>query len=252
MTPPINFGGDTVDAVTIDGDSVTSVTVDGSTVFSTIPDSGISRYEFEDSSDTTTAVDSWGNNDGTIDGATYDGTRSAFGESSLLFDASAADGVDVPNDGSLNPSDELSIAVWAYPTTISGNRRVFVSKGDINNEEIGIFVESDGQVVARIKIDGSRITLLGSSNLPTDEWTFFTLTFGGSESVLYEDGSSVASDNTSGSITTNTEKLQFGRDEIQTASGSDYAFDGNLDHIDLYNKGLSSSEVSDLFNNGNI
>jgi hypothetical protein len=219
---------------------------------SAIPDSAISRYEFEDSSDTNTAIDSWGDNNGAIDGATYDETRSAFGESSLLFDASDDDGVDVPNDGSLNPSDELSIAVWAYPTTISGGRRIFVSKGDINNDEIGIFVESDGQVAARIKIDGSRIELLGSSNLPTDEWTFFTLTFDGSESVLYEDGSSVATDSTSGSITTNTEKFQFGRDEIQTASGSDYAFDGNLDHSDLYNKGLSSSEVSDLFNNGDI
>jgi len=38
MTPPINIGGDTVDAITIDGTSVSEVTVDGSTVFSAIPD----------------------------------------------------------------------------------------------------------------------------------------------------------------------------------------------------------------------
>jgi len=48
MTPPINFGGDTVDAVTIDGDSVTSVTVDGSTVFSTIPDSVVAQYNAQE------------------------------------------------------------------------------------------------------------------------------------------------------------------------------------------------------------
>jgi len=39
MSPPINFGGDTVEAITIDGTSVSEVTVDGSTVFSAIPDS---------------------------------------------------------------------------------------------------------------------------------------------------------------------------------------------------------------------
>jgi len=41
MTPPINFGGDTVNAITIDGTSVSEVTVDGSTVFGGIPDSVI-------------------------------------------------------------------------------------------------------------------------------------------------------------------------------------------------------------------
>jgi len=45
MTPPINIGGDTVEAITIDGTSVGEVTVGGDVVFSTIPDSLIDNFE---------------------------------------------------------------------------------------------------------------------------------------------------------------------------------------------------------------
>lgn len=51
MTPPINIGGDTVEAITIDGTSVGEVTVGGDVVFSTTPDSGISQEEDGDISE---------------------------------------------------------------------------------------------------------------------------------------------------------------------------------------------------------
>ena len=43
MSPPINIGGDTVEAATIGGTDVSEVTVDGSRVFSAIPDSVVLR-----------------------------------------------------------------------------------------------------------------------------------------------------------------------------------------------------------------
>jgi hypothetical protein len=57
MTPPINIGGDTVDAITIDGTSVSEVTVDGEVVFgSAIPDSGrYHLFDFRDNSTLTTS-----------------------------------------------------------------------------------------------------------------------------------------------------------------------------------------------------
>src|SRR6056297_2572190 len=96
MSPPIFTpdGSAVTEIVLPDGSTASEVVApDGSVVFDAgpeIPDSGVLRYEFEDDSNTTTAVDSWTDDthtayDGAINGATYT-TDAKVGSMSLSFD----------------------------------------------------------------------------------------------------------------------------------------------------------------------
>lgn len=64
----------------------------GSRDLATPPDasdpSAVSRYSFDDRSDTTTALDEWGSNDGTINGAVYSANSVRNSGLSMQFDAS--------------------------------------------------------------------------------------------------------------------------------------------------------------------
>jgi hypothetical protein len=87
MTPPINIDGSTVTGITIDGTSVSEVTVDGSTVFSAIPDSVVNRWPLDEGSGTT-ARDSVGGSDVSLNGPTWVSDADAIGGYLLSFDGS--------------------------------------------------------------------------------------------------------------------------------------------------------------------
>lgn len=134
MTPPINIGGDTVEAITIDGTSVGEVTVGGDVVFSTTPDAGLlHNYDFSADSATTSLVEDQ-KNGGDLDSGsitefgTINGKQAgSFAESDSIagdFDTTLSEPYDVyvvgrfdslPKDNNI-PIDgfaEFVHAVWA-------------------------------------------------------------------------------------------------------------------------------------------
>jgi len=161
MSPSTNIDGTEITGATIDGQDVQEITVDGDTVFTAIPDSGLLRYEFEDDSDTTTAIDSWESDtvaayDGTINGATYS-TESNVGNRSLSFDGNdddvainsdsafptdfASDGLTITAQIKFNslPSGTMAIAEhvgastgWSFLTNNSGDLELFHRSSDSN------------------------------------------------------------------------------------------------------------------------
>lgn len=206
----------------------------------------VSKWPFDDDTDTSTATDAWGDNDGSITGATY--TSDAQSGKALDFDGSG-DGVDVPHDSSLNTPDGITISVWVNHDTTADHRRVFVSKGDINNDELGIFVNRDGLGIgtaARLKIDGSRVELTRGQDSDdlNGKWVLWTVTYNGTHAVLYQNDTAIDTEAVTGSISTNSETLQFGRD-----SSNGYDYDGSLDDPRWMDRGVSSDEVSELYNN---
>jgi hypothetical protein len=214
-----------------------------------IPDSGVSRWEFEDDSDTSTAVDSWGNNDATITGATYDSSRSAVGNFSLLFGGDGSgDEVAVPNDPSLDLTDEISISGWIYLTSMTNERDVIATNGQINNNRVGIF-HSRSNLDRGFTVRAGDTDVNVGSNTSTDQWHQVVGTVSSSGTVtLYVDGSSEGSD-TGGSLSATDDDFVIGSDQ---ESGRDYEVNGNVDDIRVYDKELSGTEVSNLYNTGSI
>jgi len=74
----------------------------------------------------------------------------------------------------------------------------------------------------------------------------YTFTYDGSTVELYADATSIGTDTASGGHT--NENVSIGNIFALGSGG----YDGKIDDIRVYNKGLTSSEVSDLYNTGSI
>jgi Concanavalin A-like lectin/glucanases superfamily/PEP-CTERM motif len=86
-------------------------------------------------------------------------------------------------------------------------------------------------------------------SMPTDAWNQVIVERSGNTLSIYLDGTLVVSDTSFvGSITSSPNPLLFGTRDAQ--DGRDFAVDGRLDEIAIWNRALSSSEIASLWNNG--
>jgi hypothetical protein len=251
MTPPINIDGDTVEAITMDGTSVSEVTVDGDTVFGAIPDSALTQdlvawYRFEDGdardytatlnanfADTTAY-------DGTVNGATFQSsggvTDFESGSNSGAFDFDA-DNIEV----SLPTYSQLSVSVW-------------VNWDDLNTEFLGPF-DTFGNIRPHqftFEDDGGDTDVLACStpdgtfqfgSVSPNEWTHLLATYDGSTVTTYLNGSQANSG--SASFSANLSEVGIG---ARFGDVTSVVTDGRIDDVRVYNRALTSSEVTDIYN----
>jgi len=206
-------------------------------VFISQPASGISRWEFEDDSDATTAVDSWGSNALTINGASYSNVA-AVGGRSLSFD-----GVDdVAESTAFSRSGVFSLSMWVQSATASpGDFTAFFSS-EKNGQSSGSFQLDYGPSSNMRYNDQSITETFGSV---TTNWEMLTITWDDAGTITgYLNGTQQFSN---GSANANLFDLVFGVNR-----GVNQYYEGLLDDVRLYDKVLSSSEVSNLYNNGTI
>jgi len=207
-----------------------------------IPDSGVTRLTFDDAdTDSGTALDVWGNNDGTISGATT-GVSGKYNEA-YSFDGTD-DYVSLGTDtfGSLN-GDPISISVWFnYDGVSSGNLTIYSQEGAIVHR----ISEDNGAYEAYVTGTGSDSV---STSIPaTGSWHHAVLTFDGSTQELYMNGSSVDSASASMfDLSSLTRDVKIGSQH----DGSD-PFPGDIDDPRVYSKALTATEVSNLYNTGSI
>lgn len=91
-----------------------------------IPDGIVSRWQYNDDSDTSTAIDSEGSNDGTINGATYT-TSAKEGSHALSFDGTA-DYVETANPPGFDES--ITVMAWFYFDSVPNVSYVFNDYND--------------------------------------------------------------------------------------------------------------------------
>lgn len=211
-----------------------------------IPDSAISRWTF-DNADTSggTTTDVWGDNDATINGATTG--ASGANQTYTTNEAHSFDGVDDYEDTGVKILDGVSnftVAVWIYPRDLQDFGFVFNENDDSNGTRLYVGNSGD-DVTFEIEESGNNISVKYLS-LSANQWTHVAGTYDGSNITIYIDGAQEGSTSASLNIVSAT-TTEFGRQ-----SGNDRNFDGNIDDLRLYNKALSSTEVSDLYNNGAI
>jgi hypothetical protein len=239
---PINLpdGSQVSEIVLPDGSTASEVLApDGSTVFSAIPDSGVARYTFNNADTSAgTAIDSWGNNDATINGATT-GVSGELGEA-YDFDGTN-DYVDTPVSAI---SGGMSISVWANASSTQNSGFASIIS---NREESGASAETE----IDFNTDNSEMaaylgeTEVASATLITDQWVHHCLTWNGSTAEYYVDGSSVGTESV-GSVVTSRD-FDIGRRPV-----GDNHIVATIDDPRIYDKGLSSTEVSNLYNTGSI
>jgi len=208
-----------------------------------IPDSGIARLTFDDADTSgSTSNDVWGDNDGSISGATtgVSGANQTY-STAQAYDFDGAD--DYVNAGVVSVAWEsaFSLAAWVNPDDTSGFN-VIIGGDDGGSERAFQFKINSGSLEFVGPDVGTQIT---GSTVSTGSWTHVVVTYDGSTVALYQDGSSDTS--ASGSANSGDPSVFIG---ARTASAEH--FDGTIDDPRIWNKALSSTEVSDLYNTGSI
>jgi len=241
---PINIDGSPVQDITIDGETVTEVTVDGTKVFPAIPDSLISRWEFEQ--DFTDSID--GNDGNPINNPSFT-TDSQVGSFALELTGSEYVEIGTPSNLAFTANDPFSIAVWVNADSWSGpdGRSHWVSSRNGNDNMSFIFSLDSTDIRWSVKGD-SNVSQVIATPPSTGTWNLLTGTYDGAGSIefYFNDANSQGTDSAS-------------------ISGDVYSFwnignredfnrrpDGRIDDPRIYSKELSASEVSNLFNTGSI
>jgi len=205
--------------------SITGIAIDSNTVY-------LVQSNTTDGS-TTFTDDSSNNRTITVNGNTqHDTAVKKTGTSSILFDGSG-DYLSVPDSNDFAFSGDHTIEAWVYPTTISGNHRVFATgpDGAWSNVayQFGKIVPSGsgGSVESQISNNGGTgftVGPTGSNSIPLNTWTHIALTRSGDTWTHWVNG-------VSGATATNSATVQnhSANPSIGANTGGSNEFYGNID-----------------------
>lgn len=167
------------------------------------------------------------------------------------------DYIDVPYDSSFYPSS-LGAAVWikAHSIPDSGEYYILTTSGDKQTPPYDPFrlrLDSLGRIYARFEGDTDRvhINMYSITQVNLGEWYFITAYYDAlvSRGVLYINGVEEASTSRPMLLDKNTLGFRIGAG--QTHNGSTIPgefFDGCIDDVRIYNRGLSEQEILELYN----
>ncbi len=216
-----------------------------------IPESGIARYTL-DNGDTSsgTAIDVWGDNDGTINGPTtgVSGANQTYSTNEAYSFDGVDDNVEIFSDSGFGEiTDTFALALWINPddsnsTSESSNDRVYSASAKIllrwhaAQDQFFIFDST-----------GTKYDVGFSGSYAAGSWNHIVAQYDGSDLELYVD-STLDNSNNIGSISLDDSgQTSFGA----TGAGGE-AYNGDIDDLRLYDRGLTSTEISNLYNTGRI
>lgn len=168
-------------------------------------------------------------------------------QNALDFDGSN-DEVTVPNASALIANGNLSMAFWVYPITNSTGWPDFDGYAGFRNDvsaDFYVLQLGANNIEARFRnSSGTVYTITYLNNLNHNAWNHFALTYNGSTLTLYHDGAYAASIPATGVINSSTQAFNLG---FTPFGGNNFYLKGKLDNLGLWNRALSSTEVSSLY-----
>ena len=194
----------------------------------------VAAFGFDEGSGTTVTDQSGNGNNGTVSGATW-AAAGKYGKA-LQFNGSSAR-VNVPDAASLHLTTGMTLEAWVNPTTVNGNWRDVIYKGN-DNYYLEATSSNASKPDAGLIAGGSYADAYGTAALTANSWTYLAETYDGTTLRLYVNGTQVASTAHTGTITTSTNPLQIGGDSIY---GQYFA--GMIDEVRIYNTALTATQI---------
>ena len=162
--------------------------------------------------------------------------------SGLQFDGSD-DYVSVPDDNSLDITDEITIEAWVRINDFS-------SKGYMLAKNFGDFGDG-GEMAYAVYIHQNESLMVVLDDVeentqytvPTGQWKHLVLTWDGSIITLFVDGSETWSTSKSGSLSTNDQRLVIGARNDSGGPDTVNHFNGIIDELRIHSIALSAAEV---------
>lgn len=209
-------------------------------------DSLVAYYKLDESSGN--ASDSFGGNTGTVTNITYSAGKI---NNCAVFNGTSSDiSVPVGVYSLFDGTKSWTISAWVYPTNLTGNHTIFRnSSGDANNgfnSGVSFFSSASNINILRAN-GGSSVANQSTATLTINTWNYVTATYDGTNVSLYINaGTPFTQANAISGVTAVLGR--FGRwVELST---SYYWWAGNIDETAFYNRALTSTEVSQLYNSG--
>ena len=184
-------------------------------------------------------------NHGTCYGGTCPVYATVGGSGGLQF--SAGNVVRVPNNDSLDPGTELTLAAWVYVPTPATNQKLF---GKVASGYRGYYL---GINASKLDVEfwdtaGTIKRLTSSATIPANGWTHLAVTWrSGGSMIAYVNGVQSTSI-TASSLPIGSTTTDFILGAAPWSTGS-YKFTGTLQDMRVYHKELSADQVWDLKNN---
>jgi len=222
----------------------------------------VGHWTFEEGTATSTADVSNQSNDGVLtNGPTWTSvdrtatgvptTAFGLGGGTLDFDG-ADDYVIAPDDDSLDVTDAITISAWIFPRGWGENNQGrIVDKSGSGGYIFQLVNNFNDFVVDGLMVQGFGGACNGSfacSNanaITLNTWQHVIFVYDGNGTgTFYVNGSLAGVDATLSDPTAGTSGLHIGNRSSDTAR----AFDGLIDDVRIYNRALSTSEISYLYN----
>jgi hypothetical protein len=139
----------------------------------------------------------------------------------------------------------LSIAAWVHHSANAGaSLQTVVSRqeGPTNEELYALFVRRDGRVVFSL----AGATLEPPAAVPAGRWVHLAATYDGARARLYIDGAEIGARDLREDFPPDTEPLVIGGNLNGPQDPSVLSWEGRLDEVALYNRGLAIAEIRAL------
>lgn len=210
-----------------------------------IPDSAVFRFTFEDASDTQIAIDSWGSNDADIYGPSYTST-SYEGNNALSFDGTDDD-VRIP----WSQQVPFTLTVWVsdVDSSTSKDPRIIADRDAAGGQGgIDMNIGANGDTTPRFTVNAGKDRAIGSTDITDGKWHLVAGSYDGSTVKIWVDGSEEDSTSTFNQPQASYLSLGVGNRGWSNPGW----FKGIMDDARFYSKALSSTEMSNLYDSGNI
>jgi hypothetical protein len=206
----------------------------------------ISWWDFESNGN-----DKKDNNDGVVHGATL---VSSGCKSGKCYDF---DGInDYIDVGTFSVSgNKLTISAWVKwdGSSFTLDPRI-ISKASSTETNDHVFLlglddlsSSSASYRFRFTAGTSTLSYTAGSLTPDNSWHHIVAVYDGSTARIYVDNVLRGSTSKSGNLETNSDRVNIGRNPVVT-DGTGRYWNGKLDEIMIWNRALSSSEVSQIYN----
>lgn len=234
-------------SVTVNGQTATSA--NDFEVLKDIPRSGlVAFYPFNGN-----ANDESGNNlNGTVNGASL--TANRFGTTSRAYNFNGtSDFITMGNPPLLQINNTITVSGWINCDTFSPTSvKCFLAKADVVNVNRGYLLSQQSNngtpslAAGCYSSAGLEFSNFVGSTISTNTWIFFTLIIDGKSWKFYQDGNLTHGATTLLSPVNILDDGSLGDLLIGRVQG--IFFDGSIDDIAIYNRVLSDTEVTQLYN----